>query len=384
MKFYTPKPMVPAAEKLARMDASEFPHADFAVVKLFLLSYIHSNDTFNAYRRDVERFCQWLWFVEKKSLKDFAYQDALAYVAFFQNPAKEWRGQVHAPRFKDASQIEYNPNWRPFVFKHEQQTVSAQSVKAMLACISTFCAFLVHEEVLLGNPIARIKQKKQLVSTTSTRIKRRLSQIQWETMIKLVRQKADASPKFERHLFLLSIFYLLGLRISELSSDQRFKAMSTFYKDRKGLWWYEAHGKGNKIREVAVPDAMLSALRRYRRCLGLSDLPHASDMSPLLPKLKGVGGLGQRQVRHVISEAFSIAEQELRVQGHADEADHLCTATVHWLRHTAISDDVIHRPGEHVRDDVGHENLSTTSLYIDVMDEKRHQSAQSKTLLPDD
>jgi site-specific recombinase XerD len=107
-------------------------------------------------------------------------------------------------------------------------------------------------------------------------------------------------------------------------------------------------------------------------------------MSPLLPKLKGVGGLGQRQVRHVISEAFSIAEQELRIQGHADEADHLCTATVHWLRHTAISDDVIHRPGEHVRDDVGHENLSTTSLYIDVMDEKRHQSAQSKTLLPDE
>jgi preprotein translocase subunit SecA len=34
-----------------------------------------------------------------------------------------------------------------------------------------------------------------------------------------------------------------------------------------------------------------------------------------------------------------------------DEAQDLTVATVHWLRHTAISADVENRPREHVRDD---------------------------------
>ena len=50
---------------------------------------------------------------------------------------------------------------------------------------------------------------------------------------------------------MLTIFYLLGVRISEVScSDKRTVMMSSFYKDRNGCW-YEAHGKGNKIRSIA-------------------------------------------------------------------------------------------------------------------------------------
>jgi len=35
------------------------------------------------------------------------------------------------------------------------------------------------------------------------------------------------------------------------------------------------------------------------------------------------------------------------------DADNLQSATVHWIRHTGISDDVKKRPKEHVRDDAG-------------------------------
>jgi|GEM_PF-3743224 hypothetical protein len=41
-------------------------------------------------------------------------------------------------------------------------------------------------------------------------------------------------------------------------------------------------------------------------------------------------------------------------------------ATVHWLRHTGISDDVKHRPREHVHDDAGHGSGAITDRYIDV------------------
>ena len=38
-------------------------------------------------------------------------------------------------------------------------------------------------------------------------------------------------------------------------------------------------------------------------------------------------------------------------------------ATVHWLRHTGIFEDVKSRPREHVRDDAGHSSGAITDRY---------------------
>ncbi len=65
---------------------------------------------------------------------------------------------------------------------------------------------------------------------------------------------------------------------------------------------------------------------------------------------------------------------------HNDEADALKEATVHWLRHTGISEDVKHRPREHVRDDAGHGSGAITDRYIDVNLKDRHQSARQKVI----
>jgi hypothetical protein len=54
--------------------------------------------------------------------------------------------------------------------------------------------------------------------------------------------------------------------------------------------------------------------------------------------------------------------------------------TVHWLRHTGISDDVKHRPREHVRDDAGHGSGAITDRYIDVDLKERHHSAKNKVI----
>ena len=70
------------------------------------------------------------------------------------------------------------------------------------------------------------------------------------------------------------------------------------------------------------------------------------------------------------------------IAGKKDEAEDLATATVHWLRHTAISSEVEYRPREHIRDDVGHENPATMDKYIDTDRLARHQSAQGKKLKP--
>jgi len=75
--------------------------------------------------------------------------------------------------------------------------------------------------------------------------------------------------------------------------------------------------------------------------------------------------------------------QVLRATGFSAEADSFESATVHWLRHTGISDDINMRgrPVAHVRDDAGHSSSAITDRYNDIDLIERHQSAKYKKLM---
>ena len=70
----------------------------------------------------------------------------------------------------------------------------------------------------------------------------------------------------------------------------------------------------------------------------------------------------------------------MKESGLGDDAMELKAATVHWLRHTGISEDVKSRPREHVRDDAGHSSMATTDRYIESDRRERHASAKKKLL----
>jgi integrase len=124
---------------------------------------------------------------------------------------------------------------------------------------------------------------------------------------------------------------------------------------------------------------MLKALKRYREHLNLSPLPNLSDRSPLLPKYKGTGGItSTRHVRLIVQNCFDATYDRMLKDGLEQEADDLKIATVHWLRHTGISEDVKHRPREHVRDDAGHASMATTDRYIESDARERHQTGKYK------
>jgi integrase len=188
--------------------------------------------------------------------------------------------------------------------------------------------------------------------------------------------------KHERTLFMMTCLYGMYLRISELAaSDRWLPKMSDFYHDLDGLWWFVTIGKGNKQRDIAVSDSVLDGLRRYRRSLGLSALPSVADTNPLFPKIHGRGPITSiSYLRKIIQACFDKAIENLKKDQFYDEADALLEATVHWLRHTGISDDVQFRPREHVRDDAGHSSSITTDQYIDIDLRERHASARKKRI----
>jgi integrase len=160
--------------------------------------------------------------------------------------------------------------------------------------------------------------------------------------------------------------------------------MKDFFKDSDSNWWFKALGKGNKERDISVSDNMLDGLIRYRLSLGLSTLPNPSDNNPLLLRQKGLGAISStRQIRAIVQYYFNQAIICLNNEHLNLEADELASATAHWLRHTGISDDIVHRPKEHVRDDAGHTSSAITDKYIDVERRERHASAKNKKIIPE-
>lgn len=93
-----------------------------------------------------------------------------------------------------------------------------------------------------------------------------------------------------------------------------------------------------------------------------------------------------RHIRRLVQDCFDNTPQNLRNKGFSTKADSFESVTVHWLRHTGISDDINlrGRPVEHVRDDVGHSSSAITDRYNDIDLIERHQSAKHKKLISAD
>jgi len=158
--------------------------------------------------------------------------------------------------------------------------------------------------------------------------------------------------------------------------------MNHFEKDYEDNWWFKTVGKGNKERTIAVSDSVLKALERWRNHLGsLTSLPTPSDKMPLICGRSVDKPISStRQIRNIVQADFNSAVEKIDSEGFEHQAAELKEATVHWLRHTGISDDVKIRSREHVRDDAGHSSSLITDRYIDIDSRERHKSARLKIL----
>lgn len=373
---------------------------DFTQAWEFLLSYRGSEATFNSYRREIERLLHWTWFIAKKSLRELRRLDIESFIEFCQKPPKTWIGTKNVARFanKEGQRLP-NPDWRPFVTSISkkaysegqtpninQYTLSQNALQSIFSILSSFYNYLIQEEYTDVNPVALIRQKSKFLRKRQTHVVRRLSELQWTYVIETAEQLANQDPnKHERTLFIMNALYGMYLRISELAASERWQPqMGHFHCDSNQNWWFTTVGKGNKERIVSVSDAMLEALKRYRKSLNLSALPAPAENTPLIPKIHGTGAItSTREIRHIVQHCFNAAIQRLKEDNLIEEADMLMSATVHWLRHTGISDDVKHRPREHVRDDAGHGSSAITDKYIDIELRERHASARKKHIKPD-
>lgn len=359
--------------QLPPKNLSEIQLKSWKLCRDFLKAYSDNETTFNAYRREIERFLQYAMYIVNTSVIEFTRTHIDDYIKFCKSPPTEWVGIKFVSRFIHSSnRTTPNPKWRPFVItkkKGEKNlpktfSMSSTALKLMFAIIGSFYEFLVSDEVINRNPVAQIRQKNKIYRHQKPGIKK-LGDLEIEYLFKTLDELVLINKRYERTLFIISILYYQYLRISEVTENVRWSPrMNHFTQDQQGYWWFITVGKGNKERQITVGKEMIEALKRWREHLRLSPLPHINDDSDLIPGEKGRSLKSTRHIRMIVQKAFDETMKRLKHDNYIIEAENMAKATVHWLRHTGISNDVKKRPLEHVRDDAGHSSIMTTNNYI--------------------
>ncbi len=404
MKKHLPYPLIDTIEQTQispnLKSLRTYTVHDLEIACQFLRLYDGNQATFLNYRKEIERLLHWSRLIAKKSILKLRRGDIENYMKFCQKPLKSWIGTKTVARFilKDGAKIP-NPEWRPFVAtisksetnkgkkpRKDEFKFSQQSIKAIFVILGSFYTHLINENITDTNPVLQIRQKSKFFSKQQNAKKVPcFSEIQWKFLITTTRKMAEKNPhRYQRPLFIITAMYLMYLRISEfVATDRWVPSMGHFYKDGNNNWWFTTVGKGNKERQITVSDSMLDALKKWRKYLGLSLLPSPNETHPLIPKSKGQGAVTSvRMIRHLIQECFDETIQELKKKKEKEEASIMAQATVHWLRHTGISDDINKRgrPIVHVRDDAGHASIATTDKYNDITLRERHSSGKNKII----
>jgi site-specific recombinase XerD len=341
---------------------------DLDAVRAWLSNYAETKTTFDNYRKEAERLLLWAVVQLGKPLSSLTHEDLLRFRIFLTNPEP-------ASRWVSANGGKYprsDERWRPF-----NGPLSPASQRQALIILNAMFTWLVNAGYLRGNPMALLRQRAK---RSAPRVTRYLSTSLWDEVklfVEQLPQDTDVQRAYyARCRWLTTLFYLQGMRISEVAGGQMGSFFRRLGADGKDQWWLETLGKGDKERIVPVSVELIQELRNYRLSNGLAALPARSEETPLVIPFKGRNRCLSRSAIHdAIKGIFSGAALWLRAKGaeFADRADELERASAHWLRHTAGS----HQADggvdlRTIRDNLGHVSLNTTSLYLHTEDDARH------------
>jgi len=358
---------------------------DYRYTKDFLTSYSKkSQDTYDKFRGDAERLLLWSWLIKRKSIVELRRRDLEEYTDFVAKPNPIWQADNTERRFLTVNGMrEPNERWRPFrIAGAGKGRLNTKSWQGLFSNLSVYFNYLMAEDYAPGNHIPIVKKNcPYLRQETGINTAKRLSELQWEYLLNTAIAMADADPHHERTLFVIATLKSLKLRISELAERPNWlPIMSHYHRDHEGNWWYRTYGKGSKERDVSISNEYLQFLKRYREHRGLSPLPSKDSSEPVIESRVRNRGIGSRQLRNIVEQAFTESCESLLKDGFEVEASELRAATTHWLRHTGASMEVAAgRELAHVQADLGHGSIRTTDeLYVDSDNMERASSAKEQ------
>lgn len=341
--------------------------------------------TQRAYRKEAERFLLWAVMHKRKPLSSMTNEDCAEYREFLADP------QPRSTWCASRSRERWSPLWRPF-----EGPLSTSAQGHAITILKNLYGFLVDQNYLMGNPWASVAVPRSGQPRIDTG--RSLTREQWGFVQQQVLQQPRSSASL-RLGFGLTLLYATGLRLSEVVSCTVDDLAPVHYpgdKDDKQVvdgWMLKVVGKGDKLREVPVPDEVVEQLKAYLESRGLSPriedmgnqgahlLGKAVDIAERAPGLAGQGGVDPRDgiaestFYDQLKRFFLECSDVLKRRGDLRGAARLANASTHWLRHTHLSHAIAAgMPIEIAQQNAGHASLATTTVYV-TTEQKRRMKA---------
>jgi integrase/recombinase XerD len=347
---------------------------DLEAIESWLREYEDSPQTFRAYRKEVERFLNWLVLVAQVPFSAVMREHIADYQRFLADPqpAELWC----APRYLRRTE----PGWRPF-----EGPLTLQSQGLALSVLGSLFGYLRDLGYLLGSPLMRKRRARGRTGAQSTSARKKRSPAKraqryippalMTQVLDTLTALAEAEPpgrrklELERALFVVRFLANTGLRRAELASAKLEDLDVVQDAEGNSVRILHILGKGAREREVVLTPASLEALTRYHAQYDIASFSGVA--APILLSITGsnfqsLAPLEESQVYRFVQEAFEWAADALEAAGELAvvELERLRATTPHWMRRTYAT--LCLERGialKHLQTQLGHRSASTTLGY---------------------
>lgn len=357
----------------------------------FLLEYHGNKNNYDSYRFELVVFLNWCW-ANNIDVRDIRRKEMFLYISFCNSPPLSLISKSAARTIlfdkKIKDEFALNLDWRPFKNSNPELPYSRTkaTITKMLSVLSAFFTYLNDVEYLMGNPAAVALRRINIntldnVKPTSEH-ERSLSMLQLATVFDVLEDLCRSNPaRYERSRFLFYLLILIFPRRSEISASITYSpCMNDFQKIRIGddfRWVFHIRkAKRGKSRKVLCPNKLIDALIRYRKFLGLNELPGQKDYEPIFIRHRPAShgreagivdaNLSSNAISGLVLELFSITADRLEFDmDEPDEARQLRMLSTHSTRHTGISLALsAGRSPEKLMIDTGHSSFTAFKIYM--------------------
>jgi len=347
---------------------------DAQAISSFLLEFRDAPLTLVSYSKEIERLLLWCIHIAQLNISSLRRDHLMAYQDFLKNPEPKngWVGAKVKRQLDDGSA---NPNWRPF-----GKALSATTINKVITILDSFFNYLVQTNYLTGNPLAVDRRRKKRNKAKLQLIDRYLEVDEIYSVLNALsnyaQNKIQETFQVVRARYIILLLFYTGLRIAEAANH----VMGNFIQ-REENWFLRVMGKGKKLREIPVPDDLLSALADFRKSVGLpSPQPKFREKTPLIPMQNLKQPISTRRIDQILKWAFNLGAQQFDVK-EPRRASKLRQASAHWLRHSYVTYLLDSgAPLKVVQENAGHSDVSTTMHYRHVALTDRHEATRTLSL----
>jgi len=330
--------------------------------------------TLRTYRKELERLLLWAVVERGKAMSSLNHTDAQDYVAFVQNPqpAARWIEAQRAPSsgtsVTESTVGRGSPAWRPF-----RGPLSPESTIHAIRVIHSAFNFLLQHGYLAKNVFHGLSRPDK--SGKEQFAERHFAEPLWASVETILVSNRD-TPQLRREALATLLAYSTGLRAAELASAST-DGMTWQETSAGAAFFLTVIGKGNKKRQVFLPDWIIPLLQDHMIDRGLVVAQNASNgaidfksmgacalIGDIRRKIEPERGIAATSIYNIVCASLDRAADVIQERGDLSDANLLRSGSTHWLRHTFAT----HKSRRGVelsliQEDLGHASIETTSLY---------------------